>query len=782
MRMDTGQPPSTLTPIGLRFDPLRQHPVNPAVLVILSGPGPNTTSTRTIFLNHPLERLSPILASSPRIVEADSKRRSSVYLDVREIDTMHSRLIPGTDFFDDCSSESDSGVSAALLARTCTNAPELGYRSQLHTLDNNDRSVPRDRSRHRRNTTALSNVTSLPVNSSDYSGFNEEHTAGVVVIEDGDAPSHARKMSLTGLNRENVRLVDGRSIRSSMDSPQHSIFNGYNNSSLPVSPAYPASALAAIFAASATSRDKMCENGEDTLTPLPQSPTFRNGYHQRNASDGDSSSDSVLADSIINAHVHTMRALEALSADPKSNENLKRDTGKKAEKMEAGRSYLNSGTTISWPKSMTLLSANRQIRLSALSTGTVIPKRGQEARRGDDCAASHIPSTSPYVNGTNPFATPLPDTTLSFPAVGYSCDPNPLPNFSLSASHPSIRSTEDYARLNSAYTSIFPEEVTSHLPDKPKTAYNARKGKHVLGLVTTSAEALDLRSRRERNESAQGLIRSQAEAGHGKERKDSNARQNAGGLVIWAGVERWTWGWRRKEVGRGRGGNDEPGPTKLEEIVLPSKPLDSDADNEKQGYRYRYPRHNSVDTDFDDAAFAERLRSANRQLLGQSFGFSARTLRGIQFGRRNVCRIASIHHTGHERRGSADKQTSSMAQLPHPLETHLLALYRNPAIGFKKYMVVTWARRIAVSSASPKEAHVPTLELVYMVSPTRVVVVMTGLLSISVAAALAWVFLSHVGNGKETAGPSQRVGSGVAIGIMVLLVEACGFGAWVTFS
>jgi hypothetical protein len=113
-------------------------------------------------------------------------------------------------------------------------------------------------------------------------------------------------------------------------------------------------------------------------------------------------------------------------------------------------------------------------------------------------------------------------------------------------------------------------------------------------------------------------------------------------------------------------------------------------------------------------------------------------------------------------------------------------LYRNPAIGFKKYMVVTWARRIAVSSSSssslPKEAHVPTLELVYMISPTRVVVVMTVLLSISVAAALAWVFLSHVGDGKETAAPGQRVGSGMMIGMMVLLVEACGFGAWVTFS
>jgi hypothetical protein len=775
MRMDTGQPPSTLTPIGLRFDPLRQHPVNPAVPVILSGPGSNTTSTRTIFLNHPFERLSPILASSPRIVEADSKRRSSVYLDVREIDTMHSRLIPGTDFFDDCSSESDSGASAALLARICTDTPELGHRSQPHPTNIDDRSVPRGRSRHRRTTTALSNVTSLPVNSSDYSGFNEEHTAGVVVMEDGDAPSHARKMFLTRLNKENVRLVDGRSLRSSIDSPRHSIFNGYNNSSLPISPAYPASALAAMFSASATSRDKLRENGEETLTPLPQSPTFRNGHHQMNASDGDSSSDSVLADSIINAHVHAMRALEALRADPKSNENLERSGGKGVGKVEAGRNYLNSGTTTSWPKSVTSLSANRQIRLSALSMGTVTPKRGQEARCGDDCAASQD------VNRTNPFATPLPDTSLSFPAMGYTCDSNCLPNFSLPASNPSIRSAEDYARLDSACTSISPEGVTSYLPHKPETAYNARKGKHVLGLVTTSVEGLDLRSRRERNESAQGLIRGQAEPGDGKGRKDSSARQSAGGLVIWVGMKRWTWK-MRNETGGGRGANDELRQTKLEGIVVPSKLLDSDADDEKQGYRYRDPRHNSAEIDFDDTAFAERLRSANRQLLGQSFRFSARTLRGVQFGRRNVCCIASINHTGHERRGSADKQTTSSAQLPHPSETHLLALYRNPAIGFKKYMMVTWARRIAVSSASPKEAHVPTLELVYMVSPTRIVVVMTVLLSISVAAALAWVVLGHVGDGQETAGPGQRVGSGMAIGVLVLLVEVCGFGAWVAFS
>ncbi|CAN9209755.1 unnamed protein product [Alternaria alternata] len=91
-----------------------------------------------------------------------------------------------------------------------------------------------------------------------------------------------------------------------------------------------------MFSASASSRDKVCENGEDTLTPLPQSPTFRNGYHQRNASDGDSSSDSILADSIINAHVHAMRALEALSADPKSNENVERSAEKEWRRWKLG--------------------------------------------------------------------------------------------------------------------------------------------------------------------------------------------------------------------------------------------------------------------------------------------------------------------------------------------------------------------------------------------------------------------------------------------------------------
>jgi hypothetical protein len=248
----------------------------------------------------------------------------------------------------------------------------------------------------------------------------------------------------------------------------------------------------------------------------------------------------------------------------------------------------------------------------------------------------------------------------------------------------------------------------------------------------------------------------------------------------------------------------------LDPIFIPNKlPPDYDIGNEKQVARFLYRDNSDADTDFDDAAFALLLRGAERELAGPWYRriLSARTLRGIQFGRRGGICCLSLHSPpssnnnseidNSTRRGTTEKLTTSTTCIPprHPSETHLLGLHRNPAKGKKKYLVVTWARRIASPppssysssvSAPIKDSHVPTLELVYTISPTRVLVVMAVLLGLSVMAAMAWIFLGSgmadksVGEGKG--GRSQRVGSGMAIGVLVLLVEGCGFGAWVAFS
>ena len=82
------------------------------------------------------------------------------------------------------------------------------------------------------------------------------------------------------------------------------------------------------------------------------------------------------------------------------------------------------------------------------------------------------------------------------------------------------------------------------------------------------------------------------------------------------------------------------------------------------------------------------------------------------------------------------------------------------------------------------------INLVYAFSKVRILVVMTILIGVSVATALGWIFLGHVadknasrGEGEsKMMGPSERVGSGMAMGVLLLLVEASAFGAWLAFS
>jgi hypothetical protein len=58
------------------------------------------------------------------------------------------------------------------------------------------------------------------------------------------------------------------------------------------------------------------------------------------------------------------------------------------------------------------------------------------------------------------------------------------------------------------------------------------------------------------------------------------------------------------------------------------------------------------------------------------------------------------------------------------------------------------------------------------------------MLALSVLAAMLWIFLgvSAWANMSETRGRAERVGSGMAIGGLVLAVEGVMFGAWVVSS
>ncbi|KAI4680756.1 uncharacterized protein J4E84_007896 [Alternaria hordeiaustralica] len=760
--------PSISRSVAPKFSPLNQHPVSSTA---------ESDKAHPIFLEHPFERLSPTLAAYPRVVEALQKRRISVYPDVSE--TMQKALGHRADFFDDFSSESEweDRMSKTIQSPITSEGP--GLRDIPYDIHADGENAQRGRNRQRSTITSLPRLADL----ADVSGSGTDDSGTGDERASGRGTNHARKMSLTRLNKDNVRLVDNRSIRSSIDSPRHSL---RSNLSLPNSPLM-ASVNSAPFSTSGPL--------EDTLTALPQSPTFRR-EHRRTAS-SNSTSDSVLADSIINAHVMTMRALEALSSEPRSiDPRVSSDMAN-----AAGRTYLHSASSTSWPKS-TSFSANRHVTLSPLSTGD---------ENQDDRASRHRTAQiySPAaIKSPNPFSVPNTATTntghdLLIPKPSYIPQKHASTildshlsalNFSLSN-----RTTEDYTRLNSCCTSAFP------FADEPKSPYDDRKGKEVLGLMTGNAngEECDMRSRRERNESAQGVVRGSAEErgrGGGGERGGVSVEE--GGVVVLVGLRRWTWGMGRGRCACACGNVDEeqaglslPGrEEKFARIVIPTyassswtpkhsytKSSMSNCNSENRMDHSGKMMKKERSADFDDEAFAVALRAANRELAGNWFRrtFSARTLSGIHVERRSTW-----DHGNGDGNNKDDRDIHPALRSPQnsqpttPSSDDLLALYKNPQIGRKNYTWISWARR-NTSSPSPSP---PTLHLTYTLSRPRILLVMGILLLISLLAAAAWILVG-AGEGKLTRKEfSQRVGSGMAIAGFVLAVEAWVCGAWVAFS
>ncbi|KAF1834872.1 hypothetical protein BDW02DRAFT_468660, partial [Decorospora gaudefroyi] len=555
--METSQLQSAPRPASSKASPLKQHPVLPAL-----PPNP-VDATQTIFLKHPSARLSSSPASSPRIVDPSPKRRGSVHPAMSE--TMERGLVPGADFFDDGSSDSEWEDSEGDVTQMSPTSEGPGLRSLVHDANEKDASVGRGRSRERSTITALPSFP-LPVHDSglgiEYDEADGEQASSPL---DSKGPKRARQMSLRRLNMNNVRLVQ---TRSSAGTPRDSL-QSYDSDS--------ASAIADL-AKPFTFPDP--RHSKDSPTALPQSSSLHK-HHRRNTSD------SMIADSIINAHVTTMRALESLNLSPTSSVSAPH-----------GHTYLHSATTTTdVPKAASSLSTSRHVTLSPLST-----------------AGSNRPAHLPghYIKNSYLFTA-----KKEFPK------PKSRPR--QRGMHPGVhaRQTEEYARLDS-----------SRGDGEVQTPYDDRKGKHVLGLVTSAGD-IDLRSRLERNQSAQGLARSRTDSG--TESSES---------VVWVSVRKRTWG-KSKAV------------------------------------------------DFDDKFFAERLRAAQRELAGSWARrmFSARKLDCIQLCQTNVwsgttppttqsvngCRSAA---SGLLAVGAGTDESRALFS-----ESSLMGLYKRPATGKARY---TW--------------------------------------------------------------------------------------------
>jgi len=684
--------------------PLLQHPLSPLF------PPTTPDATQTIFLNHPALRISSSPAASPRIIDPPPERRGSVRPTMSK--TMEHGLNPGADFFDDESSgsewEDEEDVSQCFPA-----ADGLGLGSLVHGLGFEKERVSRGRSRERNRMTALPSFHAPPENSDSGLGMSSP-------VDNKDT-RRARPMSLRRLGRDDLRLVHNRSSTpGSIGTPRGSTrTNGSCAASSFVGPRRPPNTLQL----------------EPSFSSSPRSVDSFRGHHRRNTSE------SMLAESIINAHKTTMRALEALSDSPTKSTSTPLHT------------FLRPSASTDLPKS-TSFTNSRHIKLSPL---TVHPNRPAHL-------AGHFIKT-PY-----PFSA-----RKEFPK------PEQRPRYG------------ELTRLDSGYD------------DVAHRHFDAKKGKHVLGLPTSGSE-MDLRSRQERNEDAQGVFRTRAECGI-----------EGQGSVVWLSLQRQaSLGTKRTSMHRKLVGVDVPS------NLTVSSPYSTGKKGKPTG-----------DVEFDDHVFAQRLRAGYRQLAGNWFvrTFSAQKLRYIQLGQASMWSGAAAQHSTYVVSGllavGDGLDGSSHSRSPFT-EDGLLQLYRAPRTGQARYTWVHWARRVAASnqatplspSSQPSTTRlcrrrtgsrdsptqcgeksafslysnddaatphaqvdtITTIQFVHSLSTHRVLVALLLMLVLGVGVPVLWILFGPPGTDGRVEGKllrSDRVGPAMAVGILTLLVEGLGFGAWI---
>lgn len=214
--------------------------------------------------------------------------------------------------------------------------------------------------------------------------------------------------------------------------------------------------------------------------------------------------------------------------------------------------------------------------------------------------------------------------------------------------------------------------------------------------------------------------------------------------------------------------------------------------------------------DFDDAALFRQIRVAYNQLSGPARLLSARSLSRIVVSRPNAAALdPSSPSSGWLHAPRSPRELAYRGLNDSFSEEKILRNFRRPGTGKGRYAFVHWAHRLAaappttpIRTPRPGEdadelrerdlvrraEQVEGLEFVVSWSAIRIVAVLMVVLVASVAAALLWTLLGKntvvLGDGKHAGfrGASDRVTSGVLMGICVLLLGLSSMAGWLGLS
>jgi hypothetical protein len=202
--------------------------------------------------------------------------------------------------------------------------------------------------------------------------------------------------------------------------------------------------------------------------------------------------------------------------------------------------------------------------------------------------------------------------------------------------------------------------------------------------------------------------------------------------------------------------------------------------------------------DFDDMEFFKQLRRCYKELSGPLRFISARSLVRIAVSG-PASKAADVRYGWRSPILLAYKGLSDTFS-----EEQILRHYRRPELGHSRYAFVHWAHRLA-SITPPRTApeigtkegesrdlfsskeHPEGLEFIMAWSVLRISVILMLVIVSSAASALLWMFLGRntPSNWPPDAGfrdAGDRVGSGLLLGICVLLLGLTSMAGWVGAS
>lgn len=192
--------------------------------------------------------------------------------------------------------------------------------------------------------------------------------------------------------------------------------------------------------------------------------------------------------------------------------------------------------------------------------------------------------------------------------------------------------------------------------------------------------------------------------------------------------------------------------------------------------------------DFDDEKLFKLIRAEYRRMRGFAGSLaSARSVKNV--GVLHYNNIAELSHRGEQRfpgmMFGADNEDL--------IGDGLLALLQDPKVGRRSHKWTEWVKRLPGNSKSENDAREKiAIEFIQGWSLTGIVLAVSTILMLSMAAMLLWIFLGvesvsgivpgtgDAGGGFRGAG--DRVESGVALGVLVLLFGWTGVGAWILVS